>query len=240
MSIEIVGADKLSKNFESNNYSVEIHMESDTVNQLRDNGFHLYAFRAVYGPSTGKSVVWVVDDDIQNNITITWTFQYGAFISSQSSAAGTIITNRTDKKTDLGQAFVVDSAGHVNVVPGTAGVITISNNYSKEYTCGISEYKDGVFNPLCASDLPPDVSCMITPIKKVALMFSTQVIEPATVIEVSVGPGIVIDLTDMNNRDVNFDIVSGWRPAIVDGTVQFGPGDQINPLLMFMPTDLLQ
>lgn len=232
MSIEIVGDNKLSKNVESNNYSITIHMESDTVNTLKDQGFQLYAFRAVKGPSTGKPVVWVVDDDLQNTITIDWTVQYGAFISSQSSAAGTRITNRTDKKTDLGQAFIVDNAGHVNVGPGTPGTITIDNEFTKKYTCGISEFKDGVYNPLCAFDVLPKFSDLITPIQQVALMFATPVIKTATVIEVSVGPGIVMDVTDMNDRNVSFDILSGWKPDTEEGTVHFSSGDPMNPLLI--------
>lgn len=217
-------------------YSIEISMDDDTLEQLKDGKFNLYAFRSVNGPSSGKPVVWKVMNYnmLLNKITIEWTVQYGAFISTEQNVAGTVLKSRTDKPISLDQKMLVDSNGHISVVPGVKNTITIDDEYSVKYTCGISEYNNGAFNPLCSFDVNPTYSDMITPIQEVAVMFATDIIKTATVWERSVGPGIVMDVTNYDNltRLVTYSIPDGWHPVTTDGVKFFKSGDDLNPLLI--------
>jgi hypothetical protein len=215
-------------------YSVSISMDDDTVNTLIDGNFKLYAFRAVEGPNSGKPVVWRVCDDILNTITIDWTVQYAAFISTVKNQAGTVITSHSDKPITIGQKLLIDASGHTSVAGGVTGTITIDDEYSKGYTCGISEFANGVFSPLCSFDVLPAFSDMITPIQMVALMFATQPIKTATIWEQAVGPGIVLDVTNYESkvRNVTYSIAGGWKPETQDGIIPFKSGDNINPLLV--------
>ena len=51
---------------------------------------------------------------------------------------------------------------------------------------------------------------VITPITKIALIFSTEKIETATVITKAMSAGAFIDLTGTDSRVVNYNIDEGW------------------------------
>jgi hypothetical protein len=222
-------------------YTVNIEMKENTVNELIDGNFQLYAFRAVKGPTGGKPVVWFTTGDILQSTEISWETDYGAFISIKGNTPGknglqisnnAEISSRTDKPIELGQKMVVSEKGKVDVVEGTPDTISIYNNHDRDYTCGISEKKDDKFNPLCAFPLARTITDLITPISKIALMFATQTVKTATVVEKAIGPGILLDLTAEPSRDISYSLDTKWKADNKGPKTVFNSDDPLNPLLI--------
>jgi len=72
---------------------VNISMSSDTVEQLKKNGFLLYGCKAVKTmlPSSALPLVWFVASDYLINTTISWQDNYQAYISNQKIVPGDVI-----------------------------------------------------------------------------------------------------------------------------------------------------
>ncbi len=71
---------------------------------------------------------------------------------------------------------------------------------------------DGVSNILCAFPILGSGSArVITPITKIALIFSTEQIATATVITKAMSAGAFIDLTGVDSREVDYSINDGWN-----------------------------
>lgn len=216
---------------EGNSYSVGISMSSQKRNEMNGK-YKLYVFRAVKGQGTGKPVVWQRIDNIYNSMGVHFEGQCGAYIAAPDI---TFISGRTDVEIDLGQIMAVDAYGNPTILTGgPSDAILISNQSSKKFTCGISEYvsSTGTFNPLCAFDLLEHYENVLAPIQRVLLIFATNVIETAMVVRQAMSDGIVIDLTKNNNRSVEYTDDGFWVPDSMDGTTRVKSQDPLSPFLI--------
>lgn len=227
----------------ASSYGVEISMDNKVANDLKNKGFKLYAFRAVEGPKGGKPLVWMSTGNYFAKTNIGWEVGYGAFISAQGITSNQEATvhsgmnydSRTDLPIELGQKMVVSEVGAVSVVgEGTKDTISIVDRQNQDYICGISEYKNGAFNPLCAFPLIAGATDLITPISKIVLMFATETVRTATVVEKALGPGITVDLTSTPNRAVYYDPdpAKGWSADTQGSAKPFASDADISPLLI--------
>ncbi len=194
-------------------YEIDIMMSSDTITQLKGNGFSLYAFKSIQTSNTGAApTVWFQSQDFLQTTQVIWTEQYQAYIStSQIIPNGTIEAN-TAIDIDLAQTADADSDGNLTVEEqGTQSAISIANQSSTQWTAGISEVVNGTANPLCAMPLFGNMLDVIAPIEKVLLMFATATVNTGTVIYQSYSAGVLVDLTSAQQRSVNFDINNGWN-----------------------------
>lgn len=201
-------------------YSVEITMDAATVSALGSANYLLYGFKAVQSTNTGAPVVWFSTNNYEATTSISWTENYSAYVSlDQIIPNGQITASNSfaiDSLTPPETLQIQDAHGNGQVVDGgTAGAITIQNNSTTQYTCGISAPVS--VNPssapslLCAFNLYGSGNeDVIVPIEKVLLMFSTKPVNTGTVIEQAYSPGILIDLTADNSRTVSYDINQGW------------------------------
>lgn len=228
----------------SSTYRVTIKIDDDTLAELKNNDFKLYAFRAVQSnASGGKPVVWYMTDDILESSILSWKADYGAFVSreglsgrnnSETISNGANFSSVTNKPIDLGQSMIISEKGVANVDSvGIADTISIVNNHYRTYSCGISEDKgNNEFNPLCAFPILATITDMITPIAKVALMFATDTVETATVIEKAISPGIIIDLTTAPSRNVEYNLKTKWKVDAQGKSQSFNSNDPLSPLLI--------
>jgi len=190
-------------------------MDSNTVQQLLSNNFSLYGFKAVQTTQSGGApLVWFQTLTYSTNTAVSWTESYQAYTSAQAnlSSPTTQITASNANAINLGQTMNVAAGGIGTVVNGGNPVaISILNQTTTQYTCGISQAATGgATTPLCAFPLFGGNMDVMAPISKVLLMFSSAAVNTGTVIQQAYSPGIFIDLTANNNVAVSYDINKGW------------------------------
>lgn len=218
-------------NLKASEYSVVVKMDDATTNDLIRNHYHLYAFRAVKGTGNGSPVVWQSQNVTYKTLTVNWQTSYGAYICSPPPLDN--INGETEVEADLGQKFEISEDGTYKVVDGgPAGTILISNKQEADHSCGISEcLGPDEFKPLCCFPLPRYMAATITPIQQVVLIFSTDIIRTATVVERAMSAGIVIDLSSDPSRTVFFK-GNKWSSDNPKGISYFSADDPLNPYLI--------
>ncbi|MDJ0593389.1 MAG: hypothetical protein QNJ72_25950 [Pleurocapsa sp. MO_226.B13] len=195
-------------------FSVTITMNQTTVDDLNHNKFILYAFKAVQTTAQGAPVVWFQTTNYALNTVISWSEEYQAYTSkSQIIPNGQIVASNS-YPISLDQTLEVTSStgtGNVDASSGTPGAISIHNQTTTQFTCGISQQQmTGNTTPLCAFPLFGGNLNVIAPIEKVLLMFSTQPVNTGTVIFQAYSPAVLIDLTGVTSRQVSYEINQGW------------------------------
>ncbi|MFY1110482.1 MAG: hypothetical protein AB3K77_02180 [Methanosarcinaceae archaeon] len=188
-------------------YRVEISIERESLKEIKNHALKMYAFRAVKGPSGGKPLVWYSVENIQETMKIDWDDNFGAFISPNKTSYNICVHGHfaTRKTIALGQRMVIDEVGNAIVdTKGEAGTICILSHHNEEYTCGISEHEGPNFNDFCLFPLLQSYLCRITPVAKIALIFSQTTIRTDNVVEKATGPGILIDFTNETERKVEY------------------------------------
>jgi hypothetical protein len=215
-------------------YQITINMDDTTVDTLQQDGYQLYAFKAVQGPGSGVPVVWFSTDVFSDSTVLQWSESYQAY-TSQSVALGTNIqiTASASYPITLGQVLNVTNPTGTGVVAEGPDpqAVAINNTTSTPFVCGISEaMASGAYQPLCAVPLPGNMEDLIVPIEQVFLVFSTLPINTGTVIEQSYSSGVLVDLTSSASQSVSFDINQGWT-AEPWATV-YPPNTNLVPLLI--------
>jgi hypothetical protein len=196
----------------STEYKIAISMNSDTIDKLKNGGFALYGFKAVKTANQGGApLVWFQSTRFLVNTEVKWNESYQAYISTDEIIANGKISASASAGIDLGQTMEVNQQGNVNVVlQGTPSTISISNQGTVQWTCGISQQTDGMEKPMCAFPLYGKNLDVIAPIEKVLLMFASNTINTGTVIYKAYSAGVMIDLTANQSRSVSFDINNSW------------------------------
>ena len=203
----------------STNYSVTISMSQATVEALRADNFVLYGFKAVQSLNNqGNALVWFQTTNFESETLVSWKQRYQAYTTFSGPfdqiVTGLEIAATNSYDIELGNTLNVTSTqgtGFVDTLHGTPLAISIANQVNAQFIGGISQSQpDGSVTPLCAFPLLPEFMYVIAPIEQVLLTFSAEPLNPGTVIEQSLGDGLLIDLTGDNSRTVTFDIAAGW------------------------------
>lgn len=216
------------------NYGVLITMNTATVQALLSGNYYLYGFKAVQATQGGGApLVWFQTQGYSANTNVAWTEQYQAYTSTSQIIPNGQITASFSTDIDLGQTLQVQAGGIGEVVSGgPSTAISILNQTSTQFTCGISQTQNGVSSPLCAFPLYGNQMDVIAPIEKVLLMFSTLPVNTGTVIYQAYSSGILVDLTSSNQRTVSFDINAGWSWGGYSWGQQVPPNSNLVPLLI--------
>ena len=215
-------------------YEIDIALSPDTVADLKNSGFALYAFKAVKSAVAGGApLVWFSTTSILTKTQVTWEEQYQAYISTSQIVANGQVNASTSCDVNLGQVASVDANGNmVAKSGGTASAISIMNNSSSRWTTGISQVAGGNPNPMCAIPLFGNNLDVVVPIEKVLLMFASNTVNTGTVIYKAYSPGLLIDLTASQTRAVSFDIDDGWDAAGGTWAQPVSANDNLVPLLI--------
>jgi hypothetical protein len=201
-------------------YATTINMSAATANALSQGKFWLYGFKAVKGGGSGRPLVWFATQTYSTNTSLQWEETYYAYTSLTASIApNTKITASNIYKVDLGDTLNVMHSDGVGqpVRSGTPDVISIVNQTTTQFTCGLAQTDPtGATALMCAFTLYGENTDEIAPIEKILLMFATKQVNTGTVIEQAFGPGMSIDLTGappvngIPTRSVNYDINTQW------------------------------
>jgi hypothetical protein len=196
-------------------FTTTINISADDVEKLKSQGYSLYGFKSVAGSGGGSPTVWfhLPKEKLLGKTEITWEEEFQAYNSTTTIAPKIKIKASNTIDTDLGQLVTIKK-GSGNIESKTGGVdgaVSFLNKDTQEFTVGINQVVNGKSNILCAFPiLGAGSSRVITPITKIALIFSTDQIETATVITKAMSAGAFINLTGVTSRETTYDINEGW------------------------------
>lgn len=197
-------------------FQTNIKIASEDVATLKNQGYSLYAFKAVKASGDGAPTVWFKLDQnkLLTNTKIEWQENFSGYNSTSQIAPKTVIETSNTTKTDLGHTIKIDTDGNLSdTTNGIEGAVGFLNNANQQFTVGISQEVAGQSNVLCAFPiLGSGASRVITPITKILLIFSTEVVKTETVITKALSSGAFIDLTGVKSRDVTYSVTGGWAP----------------------------
>jgi len=217
-------------------FKVEISMDTNTLNKLKDGGYKLFGFKAVQvSVKGGVPLVWFSTDEYLTTTSVQWEESYEAYISTQvSPSQGTTIIASNTASIDLGNTMNVTKNGAVDVeTTGQAGSISVVAELGKQWTTGINQLVQGKTQPLCAIPLFGGNLNIITPRQKVLLMFATAPYSTGTVIVQSFSSGILVDFTGgFDNRQVTYEINNGWGPTTQTWAKIIPVSTELTPLLI--------
>lgn len=222
----------------STSYSINIAMSQATVTGLTDQKFNLYGFKAVKTSAGGGApVVWfkALPGSYGLSTTVAWSEQYQAYTTNSTAITNGQITNVNAYDIDLAQTLDVSSSsgtGTVDGAHGTPSAISIYNQTTSPFVCGISQLQGGVAQPMCAFPLNGKMIDVIAPIEKVVLMFATDSFNTGSVIFQAVGQTALIDLTDAQSVNITFDINNGWGPTSNPDVHVLDPQVDLTPLVI--------
>jgi hypothetical protein len=225
-------------------YQTKVTMTTATVSALQTSGSYLYVFRAVQASDrAGRPVVWTRQPYSQHTY-VNWSASYDAYTSLSPIKAGQEIPVGFFAAINVGELLQVTAGGIGTVTSaGHNGTISIQNTTSTPFTCGVGGGLSGdAAAPLCAFPLNGNSLEVVTPLDKIMLMFSTQLIAPGTVIDdfygaplSSFGPGVLIDLASANQRTLSYDINTGWSWGGYNWAREVPAGTNLVPLLIEPP-----
>jgi hypothetical protein len=207
--------------------TVSITMGASTITQLQAEGNALVAFKAASGRDLAAvPLVWFVATQYDTLLSIQCERSYSAYVSSTPIADGNLLQPTWELPIALGQTLTVDTNGAAAITNfGLPGSITISNSSSSPLTTGIGQSVNGTIVPSCAYPLHGSNTQILKPSQQVALMFTTELLttgymlKPPTPQRSSSGAIfafgeiaslLLIDLEQMPNATVNYDIDAGW------------------------------
>jgi hypothetical protein len=217
-------------------YSVEISMDDETVRALAGGNFVLYGFKAVKTSAAGAPLVWFQTRQFGRRTEIAWTERYRAYTSPSQIIPGGRILAANSYDVELDETLHVTSSrgsGNVDTRRSTPQAISISNETTTQFTCGISQSNpEGGVTPMCALGLYGGMRDVIAPVEQILLMFSSMSVSTGTVITHAPSLGIVIDLTGENARSVSYDVNAGWSWGGAPWARQVAARDELVPLLI--------
>ncbi len=217
---------------------IDITLSSADMNTLKDEGFALYAFKAVKtAQGGGAPLVWFRTTNLLTTTKVTWEDEYQAYISNDEIIANGKVSASTSVDIKLGQTVNVSNNGIVTTTSdGMAGAVSIQNRGNTPYTTGIAQMANGTANPMCAIPLHGVTLDVVIPIQKVLLLFASNTVNTGIVIYKAFSSGFVVDLTDpkaAGMRKVTYVVNKGWT-ADDGGTwaTQIDPGASLLPILI--------
>ncbi|WP_286967728.1 hypothetical protein [Flavobacterium sp. UBA4854] len=196
-------------------FTTTINISPADVKILKDQGYSLYGFKSVAATGDGSPTVWfnLPTEKLLGKTKITWEEEFQAYNSTTTIAPKTKIEASNTIATDLGQLVTIEKgSGNIeSSTDGYDGAVSFLNKDTQQFTVGINQLVNGKSNILCAFPiLGAGSSRVITPITKIALIFSTEQIVTATVITKAMSAGAFINLTGVTSRETNYSIDSGW------------------------------
>ncbi len=223
-------------------YQITVAMSDDTVDALYRKGLTLYGFKAVQTTARAAPLIWFKSATFMDTLMLSWTERYQVYTSNSVVIPGRPVAIGSSYPIALGDALTITRPNGTGVIAssiGTPDAITIDNEASIEFTCGISQAQPyGSVMPVCAFPLFSGAAQAVAPIEQILLLFSTTRLNVGTVMEQSNGAGLMIDLTASNNRTVCFDIDTGWSWGRGIWARPVPPNSNLVPLLVQSPPAL--
>lgn len=215
--------------------SITIQISPETLQALQQQGFSLYAFKAVQTRAGGAApTVWLATHQFSESTEISWQDQYSAYVSNSQIIPNAQIMAAASYAIDLGSTLEITSPGGGTVTnSGQPGTISILNQVQQQFTTGISQAANMGDGIVCALPLYGNMLDVIVPVDTVLLCFGTNRVNPGTVIYQLFSQGLLIDATAAGGAPtVSFDINNGWDAGGASWATVYWPNTNIVPLLI--------
>lgn len=209
------------------NVTINIKMNADTIQKLLASQYTLYGYKAVQSTDkAGRPLVWFGTQSYSTITVVSCSDSYQVYTSSSSIVSDEQITVGFSTDILCGQTLqVLDGGGGRVINMGNPDNVSISNQASTEFTCGLMQEQvingnPSAFVPYCAFPLNGLNLQEIRPTNKILLIFATAKINSGTVVVDSAdstippganGPGIIIDFSAMSSCTVTYDVNLGWN-----------------------------
>lgn len=196
-------------------FTLTIQIDAADLKALLELGYSLYAFKAVTASGSGEPTVWykLSGGTLFTTNVLSWSDVYQAYNSTTQIVNNIQISALSTIDTNLGDLVTIDRNSGIlsNSANGSNGNISFLNNAQQEFTIGIKQTINGISNILCAFEIPGNgYMKVITPVPRIALIFSTQQAVTGTVIMKAMSPGALIDFTGSTSRTINYSLTNGW------------------------------
>jgi hypothetical protein len=192
-----------------NNKKVIIQISPENIATLKKQKYSLYVLKASRAKGFGAPTIWqkIQTSRLQTTMTLAWDISYQGFISNNDVVPSNVITSAKSIKVELGNLIRIKNGLLECKTNGLKDTISYLNLDSRQYTVGVIQSN----NISCAfQTLGKHSGKVIEPINKVALMFSNDNYQVATVITKAINGGACIDLEDVDTRHVKYNINHGW------------------------------
>lgn len=230
------------------NATININMNADTIQKLLAGQYTLYGYKAVQSTDkAGRPLVWFGTQSYSTTTVVSCSDTYQVYTSSSPIVSGEQITVGFSTGILCGQTLQVIDGGVGSVVnTGNPGDVSIANQTTTEFTCGIMQAQTingnpSAFVPYCAFPLNGLNLQEIRPLNKILLMFSTAKTNNGTVVVDSAdstalaganGPGIIIDFSAMSSCTVTYDVNLGWDWGNYAWAQQIPANENLTPWLI--------
>ncbi|BFM42401.1 hypothetical protein CFS9_10420 [Flavobacterium sp. CFS9] len=196
-------------------FSTTINISPEDVKILKEEGYSLYGFKSVAAFGDGSPTVWfrLPPEELLTATKITWQEQFQAYNSTSTVASMIVIEARNTIDASLDDLITIEkgSGNLKSTSGGYPGAVSFLNKDTQHFAVGINQLVNGKPNVLCAFPiLGAGHARVITPINKIALIFSKHRIETATVMTRAMSAGAFFDLTGTDSRTVDYGINDGW------------------------------
>ena len=225
------------------NFSTTVNISPEDVATLKAQGYSLYGFKAVQAVGAGGApTVWfnLEEKKLLTETVINWEEDYQGYNSTSQISDNVTIHASNTVEAELDQRVTIEK-GSSNLQVSTNGIegaISFLNNDDQPFTVGINQMVEGKASTLCAFPILGAGSArVITPIVKIALIFSTEKISTATVITKAMSAGVLIDLTGKSTRSVKYTIDKGWSASGAPWIKNFNAFDNLSSLLIESPSN---
>ncbi|MFA6117246.1 MAG: hypothetical protein WC729_24825 [Sphingomonas sp.] len=214
-------------------HSLTITLSSQTLDELKQGGFTLYAFLPVQCSNrTGVPLVWQRIDQYLGRIPVDFPAALSAYASTSTIAPNAAVEPDSVSAVKPGQlvtfsgsAWTLSTAG---LAPDVVGIVSAA---AQSFGCGLAA--DQV--PFCAFTLLAGALVPITPIKAICLMFATSDYDAGVYMVNALGPTMLVTLADGVERQVAYDVATGWSPTGVDWAMVANAGTSLKDLLLLRP-----
>lgn len=221
-------------------FNLSIAMSDATLEGIDKLGSELYLFKASASSMLGGApTVWSSTTAFSNDTEISWTETFAAYAAIGQVRSGVTFNGSSAKNIDLGSTLLVGANATTKVADGgQPGWIEITNTTTTQYACGLAQpnVTNGKVSPICAFPLYGKHSDLIQPIQKVALVFASAGYAQGTVIEGSIGPAVLVDLTKTQHVALSYDINNGWSWDSTAPVTDI-PDNQFVQVLVTQPDD---
>ncbi|HEY3828222.1 MAG TPA: hypothetical protein VGL57_03390 [Solirubrobacteraceae bacterium] len=225
-------------------YEVTIGMAAATAAALSAEGSRLCAMLAVEAADQATlPVLWLQTGQYSTKTTVRWPGACSAYTSPWQGPikAGGTITPGFSAPMSAGQQLSVDQpigTGEVTTPGPMADAIAVLNETTTPLATGIAQELNGAFPPICASPLYGKSVELFVPLEQILLAFSNIRARPGTVVTSLFAPGMLVDLTGVTARTVQFDINQGWSCGGATWGQAVGATDDVVPLLVRQSAEL--
>ncbi|MBO9585857.1 MAG: hypothetical protein J7574_16960 [Flavobacterium sp.] len=218
-------------------FKTTINISPEDVKTLKSQGYSLYGFKSVAASGDGSPTVWfnLPAEKLLGKTVITWQEEFQGYNSTTTILPKTVIEASNTIDTDLGQLITIEQgSGNLDSSSdGVDGAVAFLNNDTQQFTVGINQLVNGQSNILCAFPILGAGSArVITPITKIALIFSTEQVLTATVITKAMSAGAFINLTGVTSRETDYSINAGWSAGGATWLKNFNAFTDLKKLLI--------